>query len=403
METNVYSIAYNGIVLGIIFKYVHSVSVYIQTFITYTLFYLVLNHVIVRSNTFKSKLYKYTQLRNQIDIDNGFIFYIPSYKILFKDRVYIHLENNNSDITVTIYSTKYYLDKFIKKINKIELIENSEENEIYIWNAANESCNGFDHIIKKVTNIYTDEQKIIIKRVSLMYNLLNTTALTFISRNIKFILCGQSGVGKSELGYIIALTFKAHLSITNFSTLIKSPKYINVLKKSIGHRSNGFIVLLVNEFDIAFDNFTKEQINYILDDFNNYEKIIFIFTTNKNKSRIYSDYPIYTREGRFDIIYDLEEMGKDSFKNFIKQIYVELKYKDFDKINFNTLPDTFKIKPSKITNLIKYNINKGEDVIFSEIESLININSKKKYHNGCASIMFVTILFITAFVMLYTM
>lgn len=346
----------------------------IITFISTHILIHIITSADINKNDVKCKICNYLNIRQRKELDSGIIFHVGS-RFLWKDFVYISIkETGSTDLTIVIYSSRYYVNKFIEKINKLEIIEKKEQATIFsiaLWYNINEYCSSFDFRYKDVSNIYTIEQEYIIDKIYTFYTSLNKANLSFLNKNIKIILCGPSGVGKTELGFILALKFNADACMTTLSTLIEKPGYINGLKKARGLRSDKVNVLIVNEVDIAFDKFSKEEITITLDNLNNIEKIICIFSTNKSKTELQEQYEIYTRIGRIDRIYDIITMDVNSLMHFLSQIFKELNYVTFDKLIFPSNTN-ISVTISEIIATIKYEISKGEEHVVDILNKLIN-------------------------------
>lgn len=155
--------------------------------------------------------------------------------------------------------------------------------------------------------------------------------------NIKVVICGERGVGKTQMGTII----KRHLDTTYadcFSRLYDdfNPKSVGVNIKSSALQSataNSPVIIVINEIETIFDyviddtkqNFDprlqhakdRNTFNNMLDDIGSMLYVITIFTTEKSPEQLKAnpEYKSFIRKGRVDFFIKMTETDSELVVN----------------------------------------------------------------------------------------
>jgi SpoVK/Ycf46/Vps4 family AAA+-type ATPase len=154
------------------------------------------------------------------------------------------------------------------------------------------------------------------------------------SKNVTVMLSGAPGLGKSTVAFLITQKVKSEFGvdpylIKGFNVNCEQMQYHPV----IGHydpKNSTPIVLLLDEFDIAMKNAedgsnteagnegqrtrpslaisaNKTNLNQFLDAMNDESFLIVVVTTNKTVQEMQQTYPVYSRKGRFDMLFQMTD------------------------------------------------------------------------------------------------
>jgi hypothetical protein len=173
-------------------------------------------------------------------------------------------------------------------------------------------------------NKYSTEQQTLINLITSAYNkYCNHTCIVY----------GQPGSGKSVLALALAQKFESSLCMS-YDPCLPGMNF-NYLYTIVNPTKDKPLIVLIDEIDILLHKIQNETVethrnciaqiknkhdwNKFFDNINRkfYPFVIFILTTNQNKSYFDNIDPAYTRKGRIDAIYELvkTEEFNDPYEN----------------------------------------------------------------------------------------
>ena len=293
-------------IFGLIYLYEQIVSTF-GPLIFFILYYFGIEKHDIKNPTIINNIHNRTYMCTEFthsDEPSGYLigkwFYAVStngggIKLICHKNLYIELQKNvdcNTDKSVVSQKTLNYLYDF-DSTNKIE--------------------NGFISSIRTIKKLTpTEEQQSVIDKILDVYS-----AQKFCT----VVLTGETGTGKSSIGYILANHFikKSNVSFTNtFDLTIPNEKF-GTLYNSMSRKS-GTSIIVFDEFDRLMYNlhygkiekmhkkyiksvYDKSTWNLLLDkiNFGYYKNVIILFTSNKTMKWFNELDPSYIRDGRIDL------------------------------------------------------------------------------------------------------
>jgi hypothetical protein len=328
-----------------------------------------------------------------IDLNKYIVFYVdevadPGQKIA--DQSFdLYLYGFHSFITA-------YLNQFSNQTNNTYNLKQLEcKKDTYVTSAytiiESDPRDSFRALFRKVEQkgipFMSTEQKSIVEQIISIYDSMRDSYnKTFIPPQLKVLITGDPGIGKSTIAHILASRLNGYFTAMDLSTPgFRIQEYYGHLNFS-EHKP---LIFLVDEFDVLIDSclknayeqkgetarravYDKPSLNSFLDSISIYPGLIIIFTSNKSLDYFQNDdRNCFVRTGRIDLKICMKSLTGDDIKYLLKQITSLYNWDTDSKLKLEKVAINQPVIISDIINIFKLHNLYGPTEVINQFTRLI--------------------------------